>query len=256
MQTALFNFDMMDDVIVSKQKILFVSNQVSWMIFSETSEILQIDMRQPGLKSFKYGNSEYTWLCMCDLFTNENECVITISISDISDNDILFKFVITITPSTIKYESLPYENDLYNSSLITKYITTLSEICDEYKKYLKKTTPKNMKNINHYLLLKACFHVSKEYVSDSIKLDDFLKLDCDDINYNKTIYRISNDEMIPKIEDVLKHGWEFGKQYRFETVRVNKLFYIENCDIQDISDYDGDRLFDRIEEGYKIIEII
>lgn len=256
MKTSLFNFDMMDDVIVSKQKILFVTNQISWMIFSETSKILEMDMTQPGLKSFKYGNSEYTWLCMYDLFTNENECIITISIYNIGDNDPLFKFVITITPTTIKYESLPYENDLYYSALITNYIKILSNICDEYKKYLKKTTPKNMKNTNHYLLLKACYHVSKEYVSDSIKLDDFLKLDYDDINYNKTIYRISNDDMIPKIEDALKHRWGFGKQYRFETVRVNKLFYIESLDIQDISDYDGDRLFDRIEEGYKIIEII
>ena len=129
-------------------------------------------------------------------------------------------------------------------------------ICDTYKQYLNNTTTKRIQQTNHYLLLKAGFHVSKDYITDTITLDKLVSLDYDDINYTKTIYRISEDDMIPTIEKTIKEKWMLGKQYRFETTKVNKLFYVENMDVQDISEYDGDTLMDLIDDGYKIINVI
>ena len=46
-----------------------------------------------------------------------------------------------------------------------------------------------------------------------------------------------------------------GKVYRFDTVKINRLFYVENCDIQDISECNFDHFLDMINE-YTVTDII
>lgn len=101
---------------------------------------------------------------------------------------------------------------------------------------------------------------SEKFVSDSISIHDFLKYsedDCiDDINYSKKIYRISDDALLPAIENHLQNVFRIGKFYRFENVRKSKLFYIENYDLQDISVPGCDDLDYMVDnDGYRIINI-
>ena len=256
MKTQLFNFDMVDDVTTKKQKILFITNQISWMILSVTDDMFPMDMKQPGMKVFVYDNNLYSWSCECNIFDDDDKCCIIISINDNGYN--VYQFTIDISPCSIKHDSYIANTVgvLQDSELIKKYTNELIRICDTYKQYLNNTTTKRIQQTNHYLLLKAGFHVSKDYITDTITLDKLVSLDYDDINYTKTIYRISEDDMIPTIEKTIKEKWMLGKQYRFETTKVNKLFYVENMDVQDISEYDGDTLMDLIDDGYKIINVI
>lgn len=101
---------------------------------------------------------------------------------------------------------------------------------------------------------------SEKFVSDSISIHDFLKYsqdDCiDDINYSKKIYRITDETLLPVIENHLQNVFRLGRFYRFENVLKSKLFYIENFDLQDISVPDCDDLDHMVNnEGYRIINI-
>lgn len=100
---------------------------------------------------------------------------------------------------------------------------------------------------------------SEKFVSDSISIHDFLKYsedDCiGDINYSKKIYRISDDALLPAIENHLQNVFRIGKFHRFENVRKSKLFYIENFDLQDITTPGCDDLDFMVAEGYRVINI-
>lgn len=112
---------------------------------------------------------------------------------------------------------------------------------------------------NYDVQLKQQYVHSEKFVSDSISIHDFLKYsedDCiDDINYSKKIYRISDDALLPVIENHLKDVFRIGKFYRFENVRKSKLFYIENYDLQDITTPECDDLDFMVADGYRVINI-
>lgn len=91
---------------------------------------------------------------------------------------------------------------------------------------------------------------------EAITLKDFLDYELEDLNYNGKIYCYSecNEDVI---YNKLKE-FNLGKEHRFNTVLEENLFYIENCDIQDLGipswcctlyDYLQDYVFVIIEEG-------
>ncbi len=70
------------------------------------------------------------------------------------------------------------------------------------------------------------------YISEAINLDDFY-----------------NDVLLPA---------NIGHVYRYESIRDNRLFYIENCDLQDIPvqhDFNWD-ISDALEAGFSILQIV
>lgn len=98
--------------------------------------------------------------------------------------------------------------------------------------------------------------ISEDFVEDSITLDEFLKLDMDDVNYNHTVYRITDENMLPILKEHFEKVFMLGKFHRFENVQANRLFYIENCDLQDIQEVYGDNIWDIRDEKYRFINII
>ena len=103
---------------------------------------------------------------------------------------------------------------------------------------------------------------SAKYVSERISFDDFLKMDIDDLNYNNTIYRLADRScgVMEKLNEHLKNKSMLSHLYRMENVRLNGLFYVENCDLQDVSEagYDTiDILCSSVNDTkpYKIVEI-
>lgn len=114
----------------------------------------------------------------------------------------------------------------------------------------------------HKFEMELSWMKSEKYVSDRISFDDFLKMDIDDLNYNNTIYRLADRDpvKIAELFDHMKTVWMLGKQYRISNVYLNGLFYIENIDLQDVSEcgYDTiDILCSDINDTkpYKVVEI-
>ena len=106
------------------------------------------------------------------------------------------------------------------------------------------------------LNMNTAYIISGDFVEESITLDEFLKLELDDVNYNNTVYRITNDEMLPVLKEFFKNVFMLGKFHRFDNVKSNRLFYIENCDLQDIQEVLSDNIYNVKEEGYKFVNII
>ena len=99
--------------------------------------------------------------------------------------------------------------------------------------------------------------VAGEHISETINFEDFMKLEIDDVNYNHKIYRCVDPDLLERIiDEKFKTEWMLGRSYRVRNVRINKLFYIENCDIQDVSQTYGDDIWDLLEDKYSIVDII
>lgn len=111
----------------------------------------------------------------------------------------------------------------------------------------------------HKFEMELSWMKAKKYVSDRISFNDFLKMDIDDLNYNNTIYRLEerDPEMISTLMKHIKDYWMLGKQYRISNVYLNGLFYIENIDLQDVSEagYDTVDILCSGENAYKVVEI-
>ena len=99
---------------------------------------------------------------------------------------------------------------------------------------------------------------SKKYVSEKMSMDELIRLEDEDLNYNKTIYRFEDRSpaILARFYARVKDHWMFGKSYRIENINMNGLFYIENMDLQDISECGYDTLENLIEEGYKVVGIV
>lgn len=62
-------------------------------------------------------------------------------------------------------------------------------------------------------------------------LDDFMKLELEDVNYSGAVYCW----LLPEVDDKVKakiFEWELGKRHRIDDVMDQRCFYVENCDIQ------------------------
>jgi hypothetical protein len=113
-------------------------------------------------------------------------------------------------------------------------------------------------DILHKFNMELSWMKSEKYVTEKMLFDDLLKMDMDDLNYNKTIYRFANrtPDILSRFFETVKERWMFGKTYRIENINLNGLFYIENMDLQDVSECGYDTLENLIDEGYKVVEII
>lgn len=117
-----------------------------------------------------------------------------------------------------------------------------------------------MNEIPHKLEMELSWVNSKKYVSERMEFSKFLSLDIDDINYNSTIYRFADRDPVIMVElfNHIKNNLMLGKLYRMKNVYMNGLFYVENCDLQDISELGCDRidvLCSDETEPYKVIEL-
>jgi hypothetical protein len=113
-------------------------------------------------------------------------------------------------------------------------------------------------DILHKFNMELSWMKSEKYVTEKMLFDDLLKMDDQDLNYNKTIYRFANrtPDILARFFETVKERWMFGKTYRIENINLNGLFYIENMDLQDISECGYDTLENLIDEGYKVVEIV
>lgn len=103
---------------------------------------------------------------------------------------------------------------------------------------------------------------STKYVVERMDFEEFLKLEDQDLNYNGKIYRLADRSpaIIARLQDRIENFWMFGKRYRIENVAKNGLFYIENMDLQDVSECGYDTIdilcSDANDtEPYKVVEI-
>lgn len=84
-----------------------------------------------------------------------------------------------------------------------------------------------------------------------VYIHDFI----DDLNYHAIVLyvdpEVNLDELLFKLTlDSVSH------LYRFDCVRENRLFYIENCDLQDVTiNSDWNELLDLISEGHSILHL-
>ena len=137
---------------------------------------------------------------------------------------------------------------------------------DEIKKLMKirtnegtSTTPTYVADdFIHRFNMELSWMKSKEYVSERMSMDHLMMLEDQDLNYNKTIYRFEdrNPDVLARFYARVKDHWMFGKLHRIENINMNGLFYIENMDLQDISECGYDTIENLIEEGYKVVEIV
>lgn len=86
---------------------------------------------------------------------------------------------------------------------------------------------------------------------EKIYIHDFI----DDLNYHAVVLYVDSeadlDELLSKLkEDLVSH------LYRFDSVRENRLFYIENCDLQDVTiNSNWNELLDLLSEGHSILHL-
>lgn len=86
---------------------------------------------------------------------------------------------------------------------------------------------------------------------ERIYIHDFI----DDLNYRAVVLYVDSevnlDGLLSKLEkDLVSH------LYRFDSVKENRLFYIENCDLQDVTiNSNRNELLELLDEGYSILHL-
>ena len=111
----------------------------------------------------------------------------------------------------------------------------------------------------HNFEMELSWMKSTKYVVERMDFEEFLKLEDQDLNYNGKLYRLADKSpaTIARLEDRIKNFWMFGKQYRIENVAKNGLFYIENMDLQDVSEcgYDTIDILCTGSNRYDVVEL-
>lgn len=88
-------------------------------------------------------------------------------------------------------------------------------------------------------------------------IEDF----CEDLNYTGIIVHVDENIDMDNLYEAFTKN-HINHLYRFETVRENRFFYVENCDLQDIdtkkditcSDYDNE-LCALLSEDYCVLQL-
>lgn len=80
-----------------------------------------------------------------------------------------------------------------------------------------------------------------------VYINDF----CEELNYTDVILYIHEEINFLDLYERLKKD-NVGHMYRFDLIKSNRLFYIENCDLQDV---DGQELFDLLYNEYAILQL-
>lgn len=78
---------------------------------------------------------------------------------------------------------------------------------------------------------------------------------CEDLNYKRVTLFIEPEVDLDELRKRLSKD-RISHLYRFETVRENRLFYVENCDLQDVTITPSwNELLDLLEEGHSILRL-
>ena len=258
---------------VNKLKRLFIDyfkredtmNFIKQQVVETTEDIFDIDMNGKNEYRLEYKGNAYN----LTIQANDNRLVVELKrvyVPNHWDKSCLtFEFVIDdVVGVQSSYYSCFASYDTIAPEILGKHRKELMTIAKKAKMRWKSMHDEDilhtlhnddMKDSIRYIHLKMSYHQAEEFVKERITINNFIKLDIDDISYFNTIYRITDEAMIPIIEKHLKETLMLGKVYRFDTVKINRLFYVENCDIQDISECNFDHFLDMIDE-YTVTDII
>lgn len=83
----------------------------------------------------------------------------------------------------------------------------------------------------------------------------YIKDFCEDLNYREVVLFVDSEIDLDDLYGRLKRD-NLSHLYRFESVRENRLFYIENCDLQDVTINPGwNELLELVENDYSILQL-
>lgn len=84
---------------------------------------------------------------------------------------------------------------------------------------------------------------------NKVYIDDF----CNDLNYKSVVLFIDIRLDLEEVLSRLKYD-NVGHLHRFNCVRDNRLFYIENCDLQEVTIREGyNELLELLENDYSVV---
>ena len=87
---------------------------------------------------------------------------------------------------------------------------------------------------------------------EKIYIHDFI----DDLNYHSVVVYVNSATILDDLYSRLRREY-VNHLSRFKSVRENKLFYIENCDLQDVTiNSEWNELFELIESGYSVVHLM
>lgn len=81
---------------------------------------------------------------------------------------------------------------------------------------------------------------------------------CEDLNYTNVVLHIDDSFLEQDWDDLLDamRSSNLSHMYRFDMVRGNRLFYVENCDLQDVTlNKDWDELYELLQNDYRILQL-
>lgn len=227
---------------------------------------------------FKYSEHEYHW----SLMRGENHFCVKIRRNELNQPfEIQFSYDIYIDPEKNKFKNIPDKDKYWNSEMTKERVSEKEfKFFSEYAKELDsivedKKDIQNLLDVKtssefptrgtvvddfiHKFDMELSWMKSEKYIVERVPFDKFLRMDLDDLNYNGTIYRLKDRDpkTLNQLKDFLIRDLRLGKRYRIDNVYLNGLFYIENCDIQDISQcgYDTIDILCSENKPYKVCEL-
>lgn len=81
---------------------------------------------------------------------------------------------------------------------------------------------------------------------------------CGDLNYTNVVLHVDDGFLEQDWDDLLDtmRSSKLSHMYRFDMVRGNRLFYVENCDLQDVTlNEDWDELYELLQNDYNILQL-
>ena len=221
--------------------------------------------------TFHIGQNSYTWSINMWNKKSLNNPGIQIEVYQYNPNACtVFGYLIPFGEQVAINDSVVNPNlDEDMKSLLTEYKEIIDKIIekkDEIDQLMKVRTNEGQPTTSTYVVddfihrfnMELSWMKSKKYVSEKMSMDELIRLEDQDLNYNDTIYRFGdrNPSILARFYARVKDHWMFGKTYRIENINMNGLFYIENMDLQDISECGYDTIENLIDEGYKVVEIV
>lgn len=80
-----------------------------------------------------------------------------------------------------------------------------------------------------------------------VYVDDF----CDELNYTDVVLYVHDEINFQDLYKKLKSDL-VSHLYRFDSIKESRLFYIENCDLQNVDDQEVSEFFDN---GYSFLQL-
>ena len=279
-------YGFMNDNLKMAFEDIYISAFIVDTIISKTEDFFadvenDYDPRLGDIRNFvfKYSEHEYCW----SLMRGDNHFCVKIRRNELDQPfEIQFSYDIYIDPEKNKLKNIPDKDKYWNSEMTKERVSEEEfQFFSEYAKELDtivedKKEIQNLFNVRtnpglpiqstyvvddfiHKFEMELSWMKSEEYVVERLAFNKFLRMDLDDLNYNNTIYRLKDRDpkILDKLRDFLIKDLQLGKRYRIDNVYLNGLFYIENCDIQDISQcgYDTIDILCSGDKAYKVCEL-